>query len=342
MKNKDRILFFASGDFAYETFAQMLYNNYNVVGLVTSMYTPKFQSERLSDLAQDYGIETYYVKPNMNMEEDGFFLNWLDRRNADTYCVISFKKLPKVVVDKAKKCAFNIHGSLLPFLKGAAPINWAIRFGYKETGLTAIMLSDKIDCGDIIANRVVKINDGEKFTSLFKRMGNECVDLTFKVIDEILTTDDWKDRLIKQPMPSNEYDYLAPAKKIDKEYFMAHWTHSEANEFKHCVDSVDDIGWNARIVVFDENMNKTKEFQIKIWDVEVSENDPYDKDCILATQSDGKTYIKVNLMADTCVYIKKIQLVGKKVLNVEEFLQGFRYFGDKKYTTIVTDLCEIF
>lgn len=336
---KDKIVFFASGDFAIETFELLLENGFNVVGLVTSSDKVNFHNYHISQVAEQYGVPTYIVKNGIPMEEDDFFIDWLKRANADIFCVISFKKLPYKVIKMAKKCAFNVHASLLPFLRGAAPINWAIRMGYKETGLTAFVLNDKIDCGDIIANTKIKIAKNEKFTTLFKKLSELCVDFTTYIIDDVLQRENWKDYLIVQGTPSTEYEYLATAPKIDLNYFKCHWTKFTAEQFKHCVDSVDNIGFSCKIILRDKN-GKTKEIMAKIYDVEIAENDNQTIDDTLQTLSDGKTFIKITLADNTAVYVKKIQIIGKKVMDVETFLNGFRHFRENKYKVLITDLME--
>lgn len=336
---KGKIVFFASGDFAIETFESLLENDFNIVGLVTSNDKVKFHNYHISDIAEKYGIPTYWVKNDVPMDKDNFFIDWLKRANADIFCVISFKKLPNNIIKLAKKCAFNIHASLLPCLRGAAPINWAIKMGYKETGLTAFVLNDKIDCGDIIANVKVKISKNDKFTTLFKKLSDECIDFTKHVIDDVLQRDNWQNYLIAQAMPSEECEYIAKASKIDQKYFKAHWTRFTAQRFKNYVDSVDNIGFDCKIILRDEN-SIDKEIKAKIYDVEVVENDDQTVDDIWQTVSDGKTFIKINLAENTAVYIKKIQIVGKKMMDVETFLNGFRYFRENKYRVFITDLVE--
>lgn len=336
---KDRVVFFANGDFAIDTFETLVNNGSNIVGLVTSANDQvKFHNKTIRQVAEELRVPYYTIKGN-EFEKDVFFIDWLKRMNADIFCVISFKKLPKEIIKLAKKCAFNVHASLLPFLRGAAPINWAIRLGYKETGLTAFVLNDKIDCGDIIANTRVKIAAREKYTTLYKKLSDACVDFTDHVIDDVLQRENWKDYLIVQGTPSTEYEYLATAPKIDLNYFKCHWTKFTAEHFKHCVDSVDNIGFSCKIILRDKN-GKTKEIMAKIYDVEIAENDNQTIDDTWQTLSDGKTFIKITLADNTAVYVKKIQLIGKKVMDVETFLNGFRHFRENKYKVLITDLME--
>ena len=98
---KDKIVFFASGDFAIETFELLLENGFNVVGLVTSSDKVNFHNYHISQVAEQYGVPTYIVKNGIPMEEDDFFIDWLKRANADIFCVISFKKLPYKVIKMA-------------------------------------------------------------------------------------------------------------------------------------------------------------------------------------------------------------------------------------------------
>ena len=337
---KDRIVFFADGDFAIDTFETLVNNGSNIVGLVTCANDKvKFHKKTIKQVAEELGVPYYMIKGE-KFEEDAFFIDWLKRMDADIFCVISFKKLPKEIIKLAKKCAFNVHASLLPFLRGAAPINWAIRLGYKETGLTAFVLSDKIDQGDIIANKRVKIAAGEKYTTLYKKLSDACVDFTDHVIEDVLQHDDWKDNLIVQGTPSETQEYLITASKIDSDYFKCHWTHFTSEHFKSCVNSVDDIGFGCKIILRDKD-GKDQEIMAKIYEVEVVENNNQSINDIYQTVSDGKTFIKLNLGDITkAVYIKKIQVIGKKVMDVETFLNGFRHFRENKYKVFITDLME--
>ena len=207
------------------------------------------------------------------------------------------------------------------------------------TGQFDWVLNDKIDCGNIIANTKIKITKNEKFTTLFKKLSELCVDFTTYIIDDVLQRENWQDYLIVQGTPSKTYEYLATAPKIDLNYFKCHWTAFTAERFKHCVDSVDDIGFGCKIILRSKD-GKTKEIMAKIYDVEIAENENQLIDAIGQTVSDGKTFIKINLVGNTAVYVKKIQLIGKKVMDVETFLNGFRHFREDKYNVCITNLME--
>ena len=159
MKKRFRILFFGSGDFPVRTLEHLINTGYDISGVVTSHDKNHFEEKRVRDIARENNIDCITVGSTREPE----LLQWLDAHPAEIFCVISFKYLPKEVLTRASLCAFNIHASLLPFLRGAAPINRAILYGFKETGLTAFRLTDKIDCGNILENTKVSIDAVENF-----------------------------------------------------------------------------------------------------------------------------------------------------------------------------------
>ena len=200
---EDKILFFGSGDFAIPTFKSMLDRNYNVVGLVTSndklMFPERSDNKKLVDIALEHNIPTLVVGSSMN---DPDIYKWVQKREADIFCVISFKYIPPIMLRCAKKVAFNVHGSLLPYFRGAAPVHHAIINGFEETGLTAFVLNDKIDCGKILETNKIAIYDTDDFKSLFCKMSDKCADFSIYVIEKIAMfgTDYYVHNAYEQPV----------------------------------------------------------------------------------------------------------------------------------------------
>lgn len=330
---KDRIIFFSSGDFGIGTFQYLIESGCNVVGLVTSNDNVKFHDRHIAEIADDYNIPHYSVKEK-NLENDEWLVDFLQRLKGDIYCVISFKKLPMKIVNMAHKCAFNVHASILPLLRGAAPINWAIRMGFESTGLTAFVLNDKIDSGDIIANRKVRIKENEKFTTLYKKLADECQDFTLFVINEILQNEHWRDFVLTQPdlsVLSFHSEYKAP--KVNKDYFaqniLSCFNFKQTNNL---INSVDDIGYPIVLVVT-KNGEAYKALSCKIYEIQKTEDDTFTTDRVV---SDGKTYMKIR--NDTHSFlITKIQLAGKKVMKIEDFLNGFKFFNNEEYKVSILE-----
>ena len=141
MKEKIKILFFGSGEFPLGTFQDLCSSvDIEVVGLVTSKDKPMFKNHKVKSLyevAEENNIPTLVIGSTFSDED----IEWIQNHRAQFNVVISFKKLPQEVIDSAQY-SFNVHASILPYFRGAAPINHAIRLGCKQTGLTAFMLSD--------------------------------------------------------------------------------------------------------------------------------------------------------------------------------------------------------
>ena len=215
-----------------------------------------------------------------------------------------------------------------PHLKGAAPINWAIRLGYKETGLTAFILNDKIDSGDIISSKVVKINNNEKFTTLFNRLSHECVPFTLNVINNILQKEDWQKRLIPQ---TNQNETFI-ARKIKQDYF--HIYNYDTQSFETLVNSIDDNGWQCQLSIRNDNI--IKYINAKIFEVELI-GDYYDDGGIgIQTITDCKTFMNITIK-NKMYSIKKIQPNGRKVMNIKDFLNGLHFLKNKeeKYIQVI-------
>lgn len=323
-----RIVFFSSGDFAIPTFKSLIEENaHKIVGLVTSKDKVVFNDKRLFDIAKENGIPTYI--PN-DLESDDF-INWLKECNAEVFCVISYKKLPKKVLDVVRGNAFNVHASYLPFLRGAAPINWALRLGFKETGLTSFILDNKIDCGDIITQCVIDIRENDNYGTLFERMSQACVGITF----ETLTMVGYGGRSLlgltfRPQVDIGVKSELLNAPKINKEYFKCDGKCS----LERMIRSVTPIdGMPCKFVCFKVHYDSDaafypKFFNAKIYDGYTTHGSPNDV-------TDGKTYLNVVDMSDTTYKtvfsVTEIQLEGKKRMSIRDFLNGFKYYHDPEY-----------
>src|SRR5690554_5920317 len=159
MKKEDlRIVFMGTPEFAVESLKALVENNYNVVGVITSPDKPagrgyKIQQSPVKKYALEHDL--FLLQPEKLKNE--VFLNELRKLKADLQIVVAFRMLPEVVWSMPPKGTFNLHASLLPQYRGAAPINWAIINGEKETGVTTFFLSNEIDTGEIIFSKSTEI-----------------------------------------------------------------------------------------------------------------------------------------------------------------------------------------
>ena len=267
------IVFFSSGDFGIPTLKALIEDKrYNIKGIVTSNDKVVYNDKRILDIAKENGIP--YCIPS-NEEELYHFLEPIKDTESEFgnnlyYCVISYKKLSDRILSLVEGRAMNVHASILPFLRGAAPINWAIRLGFKQTGLTAFRLSDKIDCGDIIRWTFVDMDVDETYDSLFLKLSDKCVDFTmgslnmFRIISITGTGEG------HQPNIGVKSDILV-APKITLKYWDG-WLSLSMIEISRLFRSTS-YGLPCKLYVIDSDKNKPCDvFNAKIWNYEFIPN----------------------------------------------------------------------
>lgn len=339
MREKIKILFFGSGEFPLGTFQKLCFSDdIEVVGLVTSKDKPMFKNHKVKSLyevAEENNIPTLVIGSTFSDDD----IEWIRKHRAQFNVVISFKKLPQEVIDSAQY-SFNVHASILPYFRGAAPINHAIRLGCKQTGLTAFILSDKIDCGQIITNRVVDIEDDDNFETLFNKLAHECVDFTVDVIHKLF------EERFSLTAQVNYADNMSDdarewfnAPKIDNRYTTCWMYDLTPNEICNLYRSVYPNDGLYLWMSFDDDDKTRKEFEFKIWDFKIKHIEPntisYDENWSYKT--DGKTYLAIPIIRsdNDYLYIKEIQMSGKKRMDIETFLRGFaRYFDEYRYVSV--------
>lgn len=183
-----RLVFFGTPDFASVCLEKILTSRHTVKAVVTAPDKPKGRGKKIEPtpvkvLAQMHGIET--LQPDDL--KDRTFLEKLQSYNADLFCVVAFRILPEEVFCMPPGGCINLHGSLLPKYRGAAPINWAIINGETETGLTTFFIRRKVDTGDMLLQSKLSIGADEIFEELYNRMAVCGGELLIKTIDLIET-----------------------------------------------------------------------------------------------------------------------------------------------------------
>ncbi len=337
--DKKRIVFFGSGKFPIPTFELMvkLTEDYEVVGLVTSREksSPQNGVFSLKDIAEEHNIPVY-IPSDLKSKE---FINWLSELSADIFCVISYKFLPKEVLDTCNGIAYNIHASLLPYLRGAAPINWAIRLDFKETGLTAFKLNDKIDCGGIFRNSMIKVSDDETFGSLFDKLSNLCVLFNDSILSDIVDEELYVN--VRQGEIPSEYEKLpvfhAPKLNINNTTIKINYTNHRniaTDEVDRIIRSLSpNIGTTFNLQIYETISGKPlKKITFKVYEAKLLEDKDVSDNNNIITDWKNYFYLAIPNLDDSVISVRKIQLPGKKILDVKEFLKGFQNFKNENYT----------
>ncbi|MBQ5843614.1 MAG: methionyl-tRNA formyltransferase [Alistipes sp.] len=320
MNPKDiRIVFMGTPEFAVPSLRALVDGGYNVVGVVT---TPDRQAGRglkvhecdVKIAARDLGIQTILQPEKLRDEE---FLAALRELNPDLGIVIAFRMLPEVVWAMPQFGTFNLHASLLPQYRGAAPINWAIINGDKETGLTTFLLNHEIDKGAIIGQVHEKIADNDTVGSLYDRLMTIGADL---VLDSVNRIAEGNITPIEQPEGDEN---LRPAPKIFKDDCLIDWS-KNGTDIVNFVRGLSPYpaAW-SRLVKDGAECGSAKIFEVRF--------EP--KEGILEVGrvvTDGKKYMGITC-SDGIVYIEDIQIAGKKRLKVKELLLGFRNAEEYKF-----------
>ena len=214
---KLRIVFMGTPEFAVGILDTILKNNYEIVGVITAADKPAGRGQKIKYSAvKEYALENNLtlLQPT-NLKDEGF-LSELKALNANLQIIVAFRMLPKVVWEMPKYGTFNLHASLLPNYRGAAPINWAIINGETKTGVTTFYIDDKIDTGAMILSSEIAIDEEENAGQLHDRLmvlGSETVLKTLQLI-EVGNVN---------PKIQENNDEIKTAYKLDKENCKINW-----------------------------------------------------------------------------------------------------------------------
>lgn len=321
MNKKDlRIVYMGTPEFAVESLKRLVEGGYNIVGVITM---PDKPMGRHGSVLQPSQVKQYAVSQGLKVLQpeklkDEQFLAELRELKADLQIVVAFRMLPEVVWNMPPMGTFNLHASLLPQYRGAAPINWAVINGDTETGITTFFLKHEIDTGEIIDQVRVPIADTDNVEIVYNRLMMLGGDLVLKTVDAIL------DGNVKTT-PQEELaqiEELRPAPKIFKETCRIDWTQG----VKKVYDFV--RGLSPYPAAWTElHQGEQAPVMLKIFETEkqyCSHN--YQPGSI---DTDKKTYFRI-ATTDGYLNIRSLQLAGKKRMEVTDFLRGYR-FDDSTY-----------
>lgn len=300
-------------EFAVQSLDILLQNKYNVVAVVTVPDKPAGRGQQL----QQSAIKKYALANNLKILQpaklkDELFLNKLRNLQADLQIVVAFRMLPDVVWQMPPLGTINLHGSLLPQYRGAAPINWAIINGEKETGVSTFFLQHEIDTGKIIYQEKTKIEETDDAEIIHDKLMNIGANLILKTVQAV-EKNNYPQMEQSELLKKGEEIKTAP--KIFKENCIVDW-HKSTTEIYNFIRGLSPYPTACTTIYSDDK----KEFIFKIFKSEKEiVNHTYATGKIV---TDSKTYFKI-AASDGLVSIIDLQLAGKKRMNVKDFLRGF-------------------
>ena len=322
MEKKDlRIVYMGTPEFAVESLKRLVEGGYNMVGVVTMPDKPMgrhgsvLQGSPVKLYAESQGLK---ILQPVNLKDETF-VEELRSLQADLQIVVAFRMLPEVVWNMPKWGTFNLHASLLPQYRGAAPINWAVMNGDTETGITTFFLKHEIDTGDIIQQVKVPIADTDNVEIVYDKLMMLGGDLVLETVDKIL--DGTVSAIPQEEIIQSETE-LRPAPKIFKETCRINWN----TGVKKVYDFVRGLSpypaaW-TEICLPDGSRQVLKIF-------ETQKEFTNHTLAIGAMDTDGKTYLRI-AVEDGFVNLLSIQVAGKKRMPVSDFLRGYRVVEGSK------------
>ena len=312
MEKKDlRIVFMGTPEFAEFTLRRLVEDGYNIVGVVTM---PDKPMGRHGSVLQSSPVKKYAVEqgiPVLQPErlKDPAFIEQLSALKADLQIVVAFRMLPEIVWSMPRLGTFNLHGSLLPQYRGAAPINWAIINGDKETGVTTFFLKHEIDTGDIIYKESIPILPTDNAGTIHDKLMELGANLTVRTLDDIIA-----DRVKPIPQDSIPASELRPAPKIFKETCRIDWNQPTAkiNDFIRGLSPYP-AAWTVL------HTSSGEDLDFKIFAAAPVSCTPASKPGTI--MCDGRKTLCV-ATSDGALKLQEVQIAGKKRMDVCSFLCG--------------------
>ncbi|MEH0158323.1 methionyl-tRNA formyltransferase [Limibacter armeniacum] len=306
MKKELRIVFMGTPEFAVPSLEILINNGYNVVGVITAPDKPAGRGHKLNSSP----VKAFAVANNLNVLQpknlkDPAFQEELKSLNANLQIVVAFRMLPEAVWDMPEIGTFNLHASLLPKYRGAAPINWAIINGETETGVSTFFLKHEIDTGDIIMQDREPIHEDDNVGSLYTRLMARGSKLVLKTVQAIendnYTLSSQPGETVEAPKifkETCEIDLNKPTKQVydfirGLAPYPCAWTKIEGKVYK----------------IYDAKKGQESDVTFE-----------GDKEYV----TDNKTYFYLNT-ADGYINIKEWQMEGKKRMKIEDFLRGKQF-----------------
>lgn len=314
------ILFMGTPDFAKESLESLYNAGYNIIGIVTNPDKPKGRGMKMiASPVKEFGLEKDIpVYQPLRVRNNDSFIDEMKNLNPDIICVVAYGKiLPKEILEIPRLGCINVHGSLLPKYRGAAPIQWAVINGEKQTGITTMYMDIGMDTGDMILKEVVDIGEDETTGELWERLskiGGKLLVNTLKLIES------------GNAPREKQGDDFTIAPMLEKKMAQINWNEKTALEIKNLVRGLNPIMGAYTYI------NSKK---IKLWKVNVLSNEEFiglnfvsdlnldnvnNGDVIVANDKQG-LFLKAK---DAVIEAIEIQVEGSKKMNAKDYLRGHK------------------
>lgn len=292
-------------EFAVASLSKLVDEDCHIVGVITAPDKPAGRGMELQQSAvKKYALGKGLTVLQPEKLKDPQFLETLKSLNADLQIVVAFRMLPEVVWNMPPMGTLNLHGSLLPQYRGAAPINWAIINGEKITGVTTFKLKHEIDTGDVLLSEEIKIEEEENAGTLHDKMKEIGAEVLFKTVLSLAENN------IQEKPQSNLNIKHAP--KIFTETCKIDWSKT-AEEIHNLIRGLSP--YPAAFTFLDEKKLKVFRAKKEITTPQVNPG---------LFDTDGKTFLRY-ACADGYIHLLELQLEGKKKMKIEDFLRGYRF-----------------
>ena len=306
-----RIVFLGTPDFAVTVLEKLVNEGCQVVGVVTAPDKPAGRGMQLSQSA----VKKFAIEKGLNVLQplklkDPTFIEELKALKADVQVVVAFRMLPELVWNMPPMGTINLHGSLLPKYRGAAPINWAIINGEKETGVTTFKLKHEIDTGDVLMQEIIPISETMTAGELHDIMKEVGANLIYQTLDHYCSN-----TLMPKPqeqISQTALDEIPAAPKLHTETSRIDWNMPA----KKIYDLIRGLSpYPAAFTQLDGKLLKIYKASYEIADKDLAEG---------TYNTDGKSFLQI-AAADGWVFITELQLEGKKRMDIASFLRGHRF-----------------
>ena len=315
MNRNKKIVFMGTPQFAVESLKNVHESGYNIVGVICPPDRPAGRGHKLK--ACD--VKKYALSQDLNVLQpeklkDPNFLSVLTNLEADLFIVVAFRMLPKEVWSMPKYGTFNIHGSLLPQYRGAAPINWAIINGESKTGVTSFFIDEKIDTGATLLNKECEIGENDNVGDIHDKLMVLGAELATKTCDAIFNNS-------ITPQTQSESSELKEAPKLFKDNCRIDWT-KDTNTIHNHIRGLSPYPVAWTIFTHPDLEDMVMKIQKSTFTITTHNKKPL---AIETTKTDLKIYT-----SNGYIEVLEIQAPGKKKMDIRSFLNGFSISSDYK------------